>query len=123
MDAVSSPDEIFAALARWEQAQADLLALHFTALSAPEVLAIQRRLETGYRAQPAVDHRLIHQLTAQATPTELGAKCWPKVLAEALRISTDEATRRITQAALLGPRTALTGEPLPPRLPKVAAAQ
>src|SRR5262245_16241395 len=116
-------EEVLATVARWEQAQAAMAGLSFTALSAVEVLAIQQRLETGYRAQPAVDHRLIDQLSAQATPTELGATSWPKVLAEALRISTDEAKRRITQAELLGPRTALTGDPVPPRLPHTAAAQ
>ena len=39
------------------------------------------------------------------------------------RISTTEAHRRLTEAALLGPRRALTGEPLPPLLPATAAAQ
>jgi len=114
--------EILAVVARWEQAQADMAGLCFAGLTAAEVLAIQKRLEHGYRAQPAVDHQLIHQLTAQATPAELGANSWPKVLSEALRISTDEAKRRIKQAELLG-RTAMTGEPLPPTLPNVAAAQ
>ena len=106
-----------------KQAQADMAGLCFAGLTAAEVLAIQKRLEHGYRAQPAVDHQPIHQLTAQATPAELGANSWPKVLSEALRISTDEAKRRIKQAELLGPRTAMTGEPLPPTLPNVAAAQ
>ena len=115
--------ETLAVVARWEQAQADMAGLCFAGLTAAEVLAIQKRLEHGYRAQPAVDHQLIHQLTAQATPAELGANSWPKVLSEALRISTDEAKRRIKQAELLGPRTAMTGEPLPPTLPNVAAAQ
>src|SRR6478609_10892933 len=115
--------EILAAVARWEEAQADMAGGRMAGLSAAEGLAIQRRLEHAYRAQPAVDHQLIHQLTAQATPTELGANSWPKVLSEALRISTDEAKRRIKQAELLGPRTAMTGEPLPPTLPNVAAAQ
>ena len=115
--------EILAVVARWEQAQADMAGLCFAGLTAAEVLAIQKRLEHGYRAQPAVDHQLIHQLTAQATPAELGANSWPKVLSEALRISTDEAKQRIKQAELLGPRTAMTGEPLPPTLPNVAAAQ
>jgi len=45
------------------------------------------------------------------------------VLCEALQISTGEANRRIKQAELLGPRTALSGETLPPALPNVAAAQ
>ena len=115
--------ETLAVVARWEQAQADMAGLCFAGLTAAEVLAIQKRLEHGYRAQPAVDHQLIHQLTAQATPAELGANSWPKVLSEALRISTDEAKQRIKQAELLGPRTAMTGEPLPPTLPNVAAAQ
>ena len=116
-------DEVFAALARWEEAQAGLGALSFVALSAPDVLEIQRRLEAGYRSQPALDHRLIHQLTSTSSPAELGATTWPNVLAEALRISTAEAKGRIAHAELLGPRTALNGEALAPKLSYVAAAQ
>lgn len=119
----SDRDEVFAAVTRWEQAQAEMARLSFTALTAPEVLDIQRRLESGYRGQPTVDHKLIHQLTSQGTPTELGANTWPRVLSEALRISIGEAKRRIKHAELLGPRTALNGETLPPTLPHVAAAQ
>src|SRR6476620_9263654 len=115
--------EILAVVARWEQAQADMAGLCFAGLTAAEVLAIQKRLDHGYRAPPEVDHQLIHQLTAQATPAELGANSWPKVLSEALRISTDEAKQRIKQAALLGPRNGMSGGPLPPTLPNVAAAQ
>jgi hypothetical protein len=37
--------------------------------------------------------------------------------------SKGEARKRVKQAGLLGPRRALTGEPLPPKLPNVAAAQ
>ena len=121
--AVSDREVVFAVVARWEQAQADMAGLSFTALTASEVLAIQKRLEKGYRAQPAVDHKLIHQLTCRGTPTQVGANTWPKVLAEALRISTREATRRIKQAEVLGPRTALGGEALAPVWPAVAAAQ
>jgi Domain of unknown function (DUF222) len=122
-DAISDREQVLAVVARWEQAQAAMAGLSFTALTGPDVLGIQRRLENGYRSQPAVDHRLIHQLTSQSTPTELGANSWPKVLSEVLRISTDEAKRRIKQAELLGPRQAVTGEALPPKLPNVAAAQ
>jgi hypothetical protein len=122
-EAVSDREEVLATVERWEQAQADMAGVSFTAFTAPEVLAIQNRLERGYRSQPVVDHKLIHQLTSQSTPTDLGASTWPKVLSEALRISTVEAKRRIKQAEVLGPRTALTGETLPPLLPNVAAAQ
>jgi hypothetical protein len=119
----SDRDEILAAVTRWEHANAELAGLCFSALTGPEVVAIQNRLENGYRSQPVVDHKLIHQLTSESTPTELGANSWPKVLSERLRISAGEANRRIRQAEMLGPRTALTGEPLPPKLPNVAAAQ
>ena len=121
--AVTDREEILAVVARWEQAQAELAGLSFGALTGPDVLGIQKRLEVGYCSQPAVDHKLIHQLTSQSTPRDLGAKSWPKVLSEALRISEAEAKRRIKQAQLLGPRTALTGEELAPQLPNVAAAQ
>ena len=120
---VSDREEVLAVVARWEQAQAELATVSFTALTAPEVLTTQKRLEKGYRSQPAVDHKLIHQLTSHGTPTALGANSWPKVLSEALQISAGEANRRIKQAELLGPRTALSGETLPPALPNVAAAQ
>ena len=125
MDAgvVSDREEVLAVVGRWERAQAELAAVSFTVLSAAEVLGIEQRLEKGYRAQPVVEHRLIHQLTSRGTPTQLGAKSWPKVLSEVLGISTGEADRRIRHAELLGPRTALSGEVLSPTLPTVAAAQ
>jgi hypothetical protein len=121
--AVSDREEILATVARWEEVQAEMAGLTFSALTGSEVLGIQKRLEVGYCAQPAVDHKLMHQLTSQCTPAEFGAKSWHKVLSEALRISEAEAKRRIKDASLLGPRTALGGETLPPQLPTVAAAQ
>ena len=53
----------------------------------------------------------------------MGGKNLADVLATALRISTTDAKQRITRAALLGPRTALTGEALAAVLPNVADAQ
>jgi hypothetical protein len=110
-------------VARWEQAQAELAALDVSALSGGEALEIHKRLEIGHRRQPVINHKLIHQMQTQSTPAALGARTWPKVLAEALRISEDEARKRIKDAAVLGPRRALTGEPLAPVLPRLAAAQ
>ena len=45
------------------------------------------------------------------------------MLATKLRISKQEARRRVKQAELLGPRQAITGEPLAPTLANTAAAQ
>src|ERR1700754_2485343 len=105
---VADREEILATVARWEQAQAELAALDFTVLTGPEALGVQQRLEAGDRRQPATHHPLIQQLRARSIPAELGAKSWPTVLSEALRISAGEAKRRIRHAAVLGPRSALT---------------
>ena len=53
----------------------------------------------------------------------MGAKSWNEVLRIRWRLSTGEASRRLHEAADLAARTSLTGEPLAPLLPAVAAAQ
>ncbi len=53
----------------------------------------------------------------------MGAKSWKDVLRIRWRISVTEAGRRLAEAALLGPRRALTGESLAPALAATAAAQ
>ena len=45
------------------------------------------------------------------------------MLSQRLRISTSEAHRRLDEAALFGPRTSLTGEPMPPTMPTFARGQ
>ncbi|WP_231975411.1 DUF222 domain-containing protein, partial [Mycobacterium sp. E1715] len=47
----------------------------------------------------------------------------PGALADRLRITKAEAARRIAEAADLGERRALTGEPLAPKLTATAAGQ
>ena len=88
-----------------------------------ELLAVLARREVIGRRGPAVDHRVLVAVQSQARPGELGSTTWPKVLADRLRISQAEAGRRVRDAAVLGPRTAITGEPLPPVWPHLAAAQ
>jgi Domain of unknown function (DUF222) len=112
-----------AVLDRWDAVQAELAQLSFAALTPTEVLDVKDRLECGYRRQPAVDHRLTRELTCQASPIDLGGKSWVDVLSTRLRISKNEARRRLEEAEDLAPRTALTGEALEPRLPHTAAAQ
>jgi hypothetical protein len=96
--------------------------LTFDVLTTPERLTVLESLEQVRRGQPAVEHALINQLAAQADATELGGKLAP-VLANRLRISRAEASRRIYEAADLGERRALNGQPLPPVLEATAAAQ
>ncbi|MCV7283667.1 DUF222 domain-containing protein, partial [Mycolicibacterium flavescens] len=63
---------------------------------------------------PAVEHRALARLQTETTPAALGAKSWREVLSVRWRISTSEANRRLTEAELLAPRQAFTGEVLPP---------
>ncbi len=91
-------------------------------LTTPERLAVLERCEQMRRRQPAIEHVLINQLSQQAGPTELGGMLAP-ALANRLRITRAEASRRIHEAADLGERRALNGEPLPPLLSATAEAQ
>jgi uncharacterized protein DUF222 len=100
----------------------DVLETSSDSLTTPEYLVMLERLETETRRLPAAGHGLINQLARQASNDELGGTL-PQALANRLRISRSEASRRIHEAADLGERTAITGEPLPPLLPATAAAQ
>jgi Domain of unknown function (DUF222) len=99
-----------------------LLAEPLDALSTAERLAVTRAWETLVRRLPVVGHRLVAGLAAAPTE-ELGEPTLAAALATLLRISKDEAYRRIHEAEDLGPRAALTGEPLEPVLSNTAAAQ
>ncbi|WP_373877426.1 DUF222 domain-containing protein, partial [Mycobacterium kiyosense] len=77
--------------------------------------------ETVVRRLPVPQHQLLNQLAA-VSKEELGDTL-RNALADRLRITTSEAGRRIADAADLGERVSLTGEPLAPRLEATAAAQ
>ncbi len=96
--------------------------LSIDVLTTPECLAMLERCETVRRLLPAVEHPFINKVAEQADQTELGGKL-PFALAQRLRITRGEASRRIGEAADLGPRRSLTGEPLPPLLTATAEAQ
>ncbi len=115
-----------------EEIEADFAALHaavsrilehsFDALTTPDRLTYLQRLERETRRLPVPGHVLINQLAEQAGREELGARL-PDALADRLHITPGEAARRVAEAADLGPRRALTGEPLPPLLTGTAAGQ
>jgi hypothetical protein len=115
-----------------EEIEEDVGALHtvvsrvvghsFDVLTTPERLALLERLEHETRRLAVPRHELINQIAEQSDSTELGGKL-PHALADRLRITRSEASRRVAEAADLGPRRAMTGEPLPPLLTATAAAQ
>jgi hypothetical protein len=119
----SDREAVLAAYDELDAAFDTVLGLSFDALTSTEKLNLQNRMERNLRRAPAVEHRLINELAAEADPKALGGTSWADVLATRLHISKQDAKRRIKQAELLGPRTALTGEALPPKLPHVAAAR
>jgi hypothetical protein len=98
------------------------LELSCDVLTTPECLAMLERCETLRRRLPVIEHPLINKIAEQSDPTELGGKL-PFALAERLRITRAEASRRVAEAADLGPRRAMNGEPLQPVLAATAAAQ
>ncbi|BBZ51893.1 hypothetical protein MHEI_36100 [Mycobacterium heidelbergense] len=115
-------EAITAAFDALDAAVDGVVGLDFEALTTPERLALLERCETVRRRVPAIEHPLINQLARQATPEELGGTL-SHAIAEWALITRGEAGRRIHEAADLGPRRALTGEPLAPVLAETAAAQ
>src|SRR5436309_1713208 len=83
--------------------------LRYDALTTPERIALLQSCEMLRRQLPAVEHPLINQIASQADPAELGGKLAP-ALADRLRISRAEASRRVHEAEDLGERRALNGE-------------
>jgi hypothetical protein len=118
----SSREEIVRDFDDLHEVVSRLLNHSYDALTAPECLSMLERLERETRRLPVPGHALINQVSRQAGEVELGGKL-PGALANRLRISRAEASRRIHEATDLGERKTVTGESLPPVLEAAAAAQ
>jgi hypothetical protein len=79
-----------------------ILGHSYEALTTPERLNLQELLETEKRRLPVVEHQLINQTAEQSNAQELGGKL-SHVLADRLRITRADASRRVAEAAELGP--------------------
>ncbi|WP_153043585.1 DUF222 domain-containing protein, partial [Mycobacterium ostraviense] len=118
----TSREEVVATFDSLKATMARLLELSFDALTTPERLVLLEHCETTRRQLPSIEQSLINQIAEQSTEEELGGRL-PAALASRLRITRAEAGRRVGEAAELGQRLALTGEPLAPQLSATAAAQ
>jgi hypothetical protein len=118
----SSREEIIEVFTALDTDLDRLCELTFDVFTTPERMRALERLERVARRLRSPQHALINQLDAQASDEELGATLC-SALADRLRITEAEAGRRIHEAADLGQRRALTGEPLAPQLSATAAAQ
>jgi hypothetical protein len=106
----SSREEIVEAFDVLDAALDRACELTFDVLTTPERLWSMERFERAMRRLRAPQHTLINQLDAHAGEEELGGTL--RALADRLRITKAEASRRIADAEDLGARRALTGEPL-----------
>lgn len=114
-----------AATARFDALDAaleEILDSNFEALRPDEQLVLLERVERVRRRLPAIEHPMINSIAHQASPEELGGKL-SHAIAEWASITRGEASRRIGEAADLGPRYGLSGESLPPVLAGTAAGQ
>jgi hypothetical protein len=94
----------------------------FDSLTTAEKTSFLYRLETFTRRLDAARNHFLAAM-AQVPVEELGEPSLAAALSTLLRISTEEANRRIKEAKDLGPRVAMTGEALAPLLSHTAAAQ
>ena len=78
-----------------------------------DLLGVFQQLERQRRRLAAVDHRLITELECRSTAVKFLARGTAGLLTDLLHVD----------AAVLGPRTAITGEALDPVYPATAAAQ
>ncbi len=96
--------------------------LTFGALTGTEWLGMLETAEQIARLARVPECELINHLDARCSSADIGGRL-RTVIADRLHISPTQAGQRIKAAADLGPRQALTGEPLPPLLPHTAQAR
>ena len=118
MRSISVPAEVTAVLDALDAAAAATAELDFSRLSPAVRLRALERMETARRRQVATSHDVIAGLEKE-DPADIGGPVH-KVVADWLRISCAEASRRLRQAKQLSPRLTLTGQELPPELPATA---
>ena len=100
-----------------------LLQVDLDPLTAPQLTSVTDELEVECRRRESVDQRLIAQVVERNIAGDYGATSPVALLVDLLRISPAEAKARVARARDMGPRRNLGGEPLPPILPVIAAAQ
>lgn len=92
-------------------------------MSDADVLTELRELELLRRRLATIDHALIAELDRRAIAGRLAMPTTSAVLQGLLRLSPHEAKSRVKAGRACGPRHTLTGQPLPPLRPQLAAAQ
>ena len=118
MCSIQSVDD---ALAGLQAAVTALAGSRLDTLDTGQRLATLSAITAADRQLAGIENQLITGLQREATPAELGDGL-TSTLARVTRITTPEANRRIRDAEDTATRTAITGEPLPPRFAAAVAA-
>ena len=92
-------------------------------LGAFGLVETMQAFETVRNRLPVVDRAMISYGTEQGVPSTLSERSMTQVLMHGLRLSVGEASRRVKAAEHLADRRSMTGEPLEPVRPHLAAAQ
>src|SRR3954449_1455209 len=117
-----SAREVSAAVAQLRAGVDALLDVPVDGLAATELTAVLESLEVERRRLEAVDQRLLAAASSAGVASLFGQPGLAAVLTSLLRIDPREARARVSRAVDLGPRRALTGQPLDPILPSTAEA-
>jgi hypothetical protein len=99
-----------------------LMATELAALPAVEVTGLLAGIEVQRRRLEAVDQRLLAEVGERGIAGEYGRSSPVDLLVNLLRVTPGEAKARVERAQDLGPRRAITGQPLPPVFAGVAEA-
>ena len=110
-------------LARLDAVVDDLVGLDLSARTGPQLLALLAGLEAQTRRFAVADHALVAEAERRGLAGERGCRSTAVLLTGLLRIGPYEASARVDAALRMGPRTSLTGEPMPAEFAQVAAAQ
>jgi Domain of unknown function (DUF222)/HNH endonuclease len=87
------------------------------------LIGFLQRFERARNRTALVDHRAVRDVQSRRLPEKLTQQNVAGVLSWALRLSRGEAGRRVRAAEQVGERVTMTGEPLAPLRPALAAAQ
>ncbi len=91
-----------------------LLSMPLDQLASPEVAGLVDALEVTRRRLDAVDARVLAEVEERRIAGELGRTSVADLLSVRLRVGRGEARARTARARDLGPRRAVSGEPLEP---------
>ena len=110
------------ALAALRAAVDGLLTAQLTPLSGVEVTALLADVETQRRRLDVVDQRLLAETSERQPGRSIRGSSTAALLVSLLRITPAQARARLNRARDLGPRRTVTGQPLEPIFPLLAAA-